>query len=110
MKNKIVGLLALTSFLGIAAIAKADKDFRQDHPRRSQINRRVKWQKHKVRKELREGEISKQQARQDIKQINAVKSQEKADVKANGGYLTKQQQQSLNQNLGADNAANLNGK
>ena len=73
--------------------------FAQKHPRRHEINERVANQRRMLRRQLKEGKITKEQYKDQMDALKNVKAQEGADVAANGGSLTKQQQGGLNQEL-----------
>src|SRR5690349_9351275 len=66
--------------------------FAKKHPRRAQVNHRIKNQRQRINKDLSSGKINQQQADQLRANDRAIKQQERADVKANGGSLTKDQQ------------------
>ena len=109
MKNLSMAVLAV-SLLVPAAFVRADTaatnpahpTFAQKHPRRAQVNHRVKNQEKRINKDLASGKITEQQADQLKANDKAIKQQERADVKANGGYLTKDQQKQLNQEENAN--------
>ena len=73
--------------------------FAHRHPRRNEVNERVANQRRLLRQQLKSGKITKQQYNDQMATLKNVKNQEHADVGANGGSLTKQQQGSLNQEL-----------
>jgi hypothetical protein len=76
--------------------------FAKKHPRRNQVNKRVRNQRARINQGLKNGTLTQQQAAQLRANDNAIKAQEHADVKANGGYLTKGEQKQLNQELNAN--------
>jgi hypothetical protein len=106
--------LAAAVLLAIPAFARAENPgnptgkpgskFAQQHPRRNQVNKRVRNQRARINQGVRSGEISKGQAHQLRANDNAIKSQEHADVKANGGSLTKPEQKQINQEENANSA------
>src|SRR5580698_5988812 len=71
--------------------------FAKNHPRRNEVNKRVKNQRARINQGVKNGTLTTQQAQQLKANENAIKAQEHADVKANGGYLTKPEQKQLNQ-------------
>ena len=98
--TKLMGLLVLASLVGAtASTARAENEFKENHPRRAEINKRIHNQRKRIKQEVKEGELSKSQAKADNQQLNAIKKEERTDVKNNGGYLTKQQQNQMNQQL-----------
>ena len=76
--------------------------FAKKHPRRNQVNKRVKNQRARINQGLKNGTLTPQEAQQLRSNDNAIKTQEHADVKANGGYLTKPEQRQLNQEENAN--------
>jgi hypothetical protein len=67
-------------------------NFAKEHPRRNEVNTRVDNQRARIDQGLKNGTLDKQQAQQLRANDRAIKQQEHADVKANGGYLTGAQQ------------------
>ena len=76
--------------------------FATEHPRRNQVNKRVDNQRARINQGVKNGELSKGQARQLRANDRAIKAQEHAEVKANGGHLTKAEQRQLNQEENAN--------
>jgi hypothetical protein len=76
--------------------------FAKNHPRRNQVNKRVKNQRKRINQGVASGKLTQQQANQLKANDAAIKQQEHADVKANGGYLTKGEQKQLNQEENAN--------
>ena len=76
--------------------------FAKKHPRRNQVNKRVKNQRSRINKDVKNGSLTTQQANQLKSNDAAIKAQEHADVKANGGSLTKPEQKQINQEENAN--------
>lgn len=76
--------------------------FAKKHPRRNEVNNRVKNQRERINKDEKSGKITKAQADQLKANDRAIKKQEHAEVKANGGHLTKGEQKQLNQEENAN--------
>jgi hypothetical protein len=68
-----------------------------DHPRRHQVNQRLKNQNKRINREYKEGEISRQQARQLHREDHRIRREEQVMASQNGGHITKQEQRTLNQ-------------
>lgn len=100
MKKLIIALLATS--LGLATYAQGpgvQKTNIKHHPRVNQVNKRIDNQEKRITKERKEGEITKQEARQDRKNLSTI-NQEKRDMrKMDNGHLTKKDQKALNQQL-----------
>jgi hypothetical protein len=76
--------------------------FAKNHPRRNEVNRRVKNQRRRINKDVASGKLTAEQGHQLKANDRAIKVQEHADVKANGGSLTKGEQKQLNQEENAN--------
>ena len=76
--------------------------FAVEHPRRNEVNTRVNNQRERIDQGLKNGTLDKQQAQQLRANDRAIKQQEHADVKANGGYLTGGEQKQINQEENAN--------
>jgi hypothetical protein len=76
--------------------------FAVEHPRRNEVNTRVNNQRERINQGVKNGTLTTQQAQQLRANDRAIKAQEHADVKANGGYLTSAQQKQFNQEENAN--------
>jgi hypothetical protein len=108
IKEITIAVLAL-SLLTPATLVLANNpgnptggQFAKNHPRRNEVNKRVKNQRKRINKDVASGKLTTQQAQQLKANDAAIKQQEHADVKANGGYLTKPEQKQLNQEENAN--------
>ncbi|HEV2285376.1 MAG TPA: hypothetical protein VGR80_04990 [Steroidobacteraceae bacterium] len=82
----------------LAAPAMADDTkWQKDHPRREQVNNRLKNQNQRIKQERKEGEITKGQAKQLHSEDHAMRQEERTMASTNGGHITKAEQKSLNQ-------------
>ena len=96
LSKALIALLAL-SFAAPSAFAA--RKFEHKHPRRAEVNEREQNQKERINEGVKDGTITKSEAKEDRKNLRNIKAEEKADVKANGGHLTKDEQKDLNQKL-----------
>lgn len=71
--------------------------FAKKHPRRAQVNQRLKKQDKRIRKEVKEGEMTKAEAKTLHKEHHAIRQEERDMAKQNGGKITKGEQKVLNQ-------------
>ena len=76
--------------------------FAKDHPRRNEVNKRVANQRARINQGVKSGKLTQQQGKQLKADDRAIKQQEHADVKANGGHLTKSEQKQFNQEENTD--------
>ena len=80
-----------------AMAADKDTEFQKKHPRREQVNHRLNHQHRRINKEVKEGELSPQQAKALHKQDRQIRQEERDMASHNGGHITKQEQKTLNQ-------------
>jgi len=66
------------------------------HPRRKQVNSRLKNQDKRINKEEKSGEISKGQAHKLHKKDHTIRKEEKDMAKNDGGHISKGEQKDLN--------------
>jgi len=101
MRRKLtvaLGMSVVTLFLvGNAVVTFAESDWAKDHPRRAEVNQRLKNQNTRIHKEVKEGEITKAQAAKLHKQDRMIRQEERDMARQNGGHITKQEQKVLNQ-------------
>jgi hypothetical protein len=60
-------------------------------------NDRLANQNHRINRELKEGEITKQQSNQLHREDRAIRQEERTMAKFDGGHITKTEQKMLNQ-------------
>ena len=89
-------LLSVTALLAVALALPAQAQ-RGPHPRRLEVNRRLAHQNRRIREEVREGDLTPQQARGLHRQDRQVRQEERDMSSQNGGHLTRQEQRTLNQ-------------
>jgi hypothetical protein len=79
------------------ATATAETNWERNHPRRDQVNDRLENQNRLINHELREGEISRQQATQMHREDRAIRNEERTMAGFNRGHITAAEQKALNQ-------------
>jgi len=101
MTRKLTMVLQLTFvafFLFASTTAVfAESKWAKKHPRRHQVNQRLKNQNKRIHQEVKEGEMSKAQARKLHGEDRAIRQEERDMARQNGGHITKQEQRTLNQ-------------
>ena len=94
--NRIVKVLAVTAVaLSATTGAFAQTQWQKDHPRRAEVNHRLANQR--IHNEVKEGEITKGQAKALHKEDRQIRQEERDMAAQNGGHITKQEQRTLNQ-------------
>jgi len=101
MRRKLSVTLGVAVFslflLGNSVMTFADSDWEKDHPRRAQVNNRLKNQNKRIKQEVKEGEMSKGEAKKLHKEDRMIRQEERDMAKQNGGHITKGEQKVLNQ-------------
>ena len=68
----------------------------QKHPRQHEVLHRTRNEKRRINRLYKEGKIDKSERDQLAKEANSIRKEDQADVKANGDYITKDQQRVMN--------------
>jgi hypothetical protein len=92
-------VIAITAALvgGVAGNAKAETQWQKNHPRRAEVNARLKNQNKRINQELKEGELTKSQAAKLHHEDGQIRQEERDMASQNGGHITKSEQKVLNQ-------------
>jgi hypothetical protein len=98
MKAQILGFSLMIASIGITSASFAQKDtrFERNHPRREQVNNRLKNQDRRIHNEVKEGDISKRQAANLHKDDRSIRAQERRMASRDHGHLTPQDKARLN--------------
>jgi hypothetical protein len=98
VSTKAIGFaLALVMAGTLVTRAMAETNWDRNHPRRDQVNDRLQNQNQRIKQEVREGEISKGQAKQLHREDHAIRQEERTMSKFDNGHITPAEQRSLNQ-------------
>jgi len=89
-------LSAAMAALLLSGAARAG-DWKQDHPRRAEVNSRLNNQNKRIRDGVEDGQLTKGQAKQLHQEDHAIRQQERAMAAQHGGHITKADQRQLNQ-------------
>jgi hypothetical protein len=89
----IAVLVAGTTSVAFAA----ETQWQKDHPRRTEVNKRLANQNQRIKKEVKGGEMTKAQAAKLHKEDRQIRKEERSMASQNGGHITKQEQKTLNQ-------------
>lgn len=99
-KSRQVALLTVASLIfasSSSSVFAQDADWKKTHPRRAEVNARLKNQNQRINQEVKEGDMSKAKAAKLKKEDHQIRREERAMASQNGGHLTKQEQKTLNQ-------------
>ena len=96
--RRLLAIAIAGSFgLALAGGARAETHWEKTHPRRDQVNDRLENQNKRIKKEVKEGEMSKQKAAQLHRDDRKIRKEERLMASQNGGHITKSEQRVLNQ-------------
>jgi hypothetical protein len=95
-KNTIlVALMSLSLAVGAASSASA-APWLQHHPRRAEVNARLRHQNLRIDRERREGELTKVQARDLHAEDRGIRADERFDASKDGSHITRPEDRALN--------------
>lgn len=98
IRTFVTAAIVAVTLGALAAPAFADDtQWQKDHPRREQVNNRLKNQNKRIRQERKEGEITRAQAQKLHGEDHAIRQEERTMASTNGGHITKAEQKALNQ-------------
>jgi hypothetical protein len=98
ISKKVLLTTALTGLIiATTTSAMAETEWQMHHQRRAEVNHRLNNQDHRINNEVKEGEISKQQAHQLHKDDHQIRQEERDMASQNGGHISKQEDKTLNQ-------------
>lgn len=95
-KSTLIALALLALGAATATSAMAETRWQQNHPRRTQVNHRLNRQNKRIHNEVKEGDMTKQQAAALRKDDHQIRQEERDMASQNGGHITKQEQRTLN--------------
>jgi CRISPR/Cas system-associated endoribonuclease Cas2 len=98
-------VIAVTTVLvaGVAGSANAETQWQKNHPRREEVNARLKNQNKRINQGVNEGELTKAQASKLHREDNQIRQEERDMASQDGGHITKSEKKVLNQQENAVN-------
>jgi small-conductance mechanosensitive channel len=96
----MVGLVAMAGFImsvGLSSGFAGETKWQKNHPRRTEVNKRLSNQNKRINQGVKNGTLTKAQAAQLHKEDRQIRQEERAMASQNGGHITKQEQRTLNQ-------------
>jgi hypothetical protein len=89
--------LAAGMFLSSVTVsAMAETQWEKNHPRRTEVNHRLKKQDRRIHHEVKDGQITKTQAEALHKDDHQIRQEERDMASQNGGHITQQEKSTLN--------------
>ena len=103
MKTRMILSTVLIALLGFSTVSYAGAGtWRKTHPRRTEVNTRLKNQNKRINKEVKEGEMSDKKADKLKSNDMKIRQEERDMASQDKGHITKQEQKTLNQQLNAN--------
>lgn len=96
-KALIFALASAFLFSSAGSVLAAETQWQKSHPRRAEVNKRLARQNQRIRKEVKEGDMTNAQAATLHKNDRQVRKDERSMAAQNGGHITKQEKRTLNQ-------------
>jgi hypothetical protein len=94
----LLSVLAVSSFAEPAAATPAQRaEWAKTHPRRAEVNARLRHQNRRIHQEVKEGELTHGQAAALHQEDHQIRQEERDMAAQNGGHITRQEQKTLNQ-------------
>jgi len=96
MKSKLLFSAFFVTFLGITSVSMAQDGSVKNHPRRSEVNQRLRNQDHRINHKMKNGDISRGQAYRMHRRDRQIRKEERRMAYRHGGHITKNEQHRLN--------------
>ena len=90
-------VILLAAGLSVVAASPALANWRTSHPRRAEVNARLRNLDHRIGAERREGDLTKAQARYMRREDRTIRQEERDMARYDNGHITKAEQRVLNQ-------------
>ncbi|MCU4414646.1 hypothetical protein KTH71_11470 [Acinetobacter sp. WU_MDCI_Axc73] len=95
--KKSLLVISLLNVLAIGSISFAHaSEWQNTHPRRVEVNHRLENQNHRIRHDIHNGSISRDEAQNLHQQDRGIRAEERADARVNGSHITMQEKHQLN--------------
>jgi ketol-acid reductoisomerase len=96
MKSLILNCVAAAGLFAITSTASAQTRFDANHPRRAEVNSRLKNQNKRITNQVKDGDMSHAKAQRLRANDRATRSEERSMASQNGGHITKGEKKVLN--------------
>jgi hypothetical protein len=91
-----LGLVSLFSATCVSAFAQ-ETQWQKQHPRRDDVNSRLDKQDHRIKHDVKDGQMSKDEAHNLHQQDHKIRQEERTDAKFDNGHITKSEKKTINQ-------------
>nr|WP_295669127.1 hypothetical protein [Sphingomonas sp.] len=91
------GVVLAAALFTVAPTIASAKTWGASHPRREQVNDRLANQNRRIRNEVKEGDLTRGQARQLHAEDRTIRQEERDYAKLDHGHISKAEKRALNQ-------------
>lgn len=103
LKNIGKSVILVAAGLSILGSSPAMANWRTGHPRRAEVNARLRNLDHRIRAERREGDLTGAQARYMRREDRTIRQEERDMARYDNSHITRADQRALNQQENALN-------
>ncbi len=97
MKSKLLFMALFIAFLGITNISMAqDGTYAYNHPRKSEVNRRLNIQDRRIDRKVAHGDMSPRQAHRLHRRNHQIRREERRMSSRHHGHISRHEQARLN--------------
>lgn len=107
---RILGAVFLIGSIGGASVAQAQTPWQRHHEWRTHDNARIANQNRRINAGVRDGQLSRNQARALRTDDRAIRAEERSDAAVNGTHLTGQEQGTINAQLNGNSRSIYQGR
>ncbi|MGO9444008.1 MAG: hypothetical protein ACLPXB_04430 [Thiobacillaceae bacterium] len=94
--SKLSLALAACLIAGLSTSALAESQWAKNHPRRHEVNQRLKNQHRRIHREVKQGQLNRAQAGRLHREDHQIRQEERDMASQNGGHITRGEQGVLN--------------
>lgn len=95
-KALVLALASAFFFSMAGSTLAAGSQWQKSHPRRAEVNKRLAKQNQRIKREVKEGDMTRTQAATLHKNDRQVRKEERSMASQNGGHITKLEKRTLN--------------
>ncbi|MBB1199081.1 hypothetical protein EGM70_02010 [Enterobacteriaceae bacterium 89] len=95
--KNVLAITMIGLFVVSASSFAKESEWQKHHPRRDEVNNRLEHQDQRIKHDVKDGSMSRDEAKNLHEQDRGIRDQERADAKADHGHITKQEKKQLNQ-------------
>jgi hypothetical protein len=96
MKSKLLFSALFIAFLGIANVSLAQDGIAKNHPRRAEVNQRLRNQDHRIHQKMKRGDISRSRAYHMHRRDQHIRQEERRMAYRHNGHISRHEQYRLN--------------